>query len=123
LLYLTQLLTLTYNTCTFYDYCVIRCLNGAPLPEELLIVAACNPYRLRSAQSKQQGEGALGGLSVNHSKRAGIRDALQDLVYRVHPLPESMLDFVYDYGALPADTEMRYIHVVIHIVQEVYMYI
>jgi E3 ubiquitin-protein ligase RNF213 len=82
-------------------------LNGAPLPEELLIVAACNPYRLRSVQSKQQGEGALGGLSVDHRKRGGIRDALQDLVYRVHPLPESMLDFVYDYGALAADTEMR----------------
>jgi E3 ubiquitin-protein ligase RNF213 len=71
-------------------------------------VAACNPYRLRSARSKQQGEGALGGLSVDHHRqRGGIRDALQDLVYRVHPLPESMLDFVYDYGALSADTEMR----------------
>jgi E3 ubiquitin-protein ligase RNF213 len=104
----------TLNHFLIYIIAHCRCLNGVPLPEDLLIVAACNPYRPRSEQSKQQGEGAFGGLTTtkknnntNKTKHSGIRAALEDLVYRVHPLPESMLDYVYDYGALPADTEMR----------------
>eukprot|EP00466_Bigelowiella_natans_P005500 jgi/Bigna1/142948/aug1.74_g17656 len=39
----------------------------------------------------------------------GIRDPLKNLVYRVHPLPESMVDHVYDFGALPPETEEIYI--------------
>lgn len=33
----------------------------------------------------------------------------QDLVYRVHPLPESLIDHVMDYGSLQTDTEAMYI--------------
>lgn len=33
----------------------------------------------------------------------------QDLVYRVHPLPESVVDCVIDYGCLGKDTERMYI--------------
>jgi hypothetical protein len=38
----------------------------------------------------------------------GIRDSLRDLVYRVHPLPESITDHVYDFGALPFVIEHQY---------------
>ena len=40
---------------------------------------------------------------------SGIRDPLKDLVYRVHPLPESLVDYVFDFGALHPDTEKLYI--------------
>lgn len=30
-------------------------------------------------------------------------------MYRVHPLPESMIDFVYDFGSLSSTTESIYI--------------
>ncbi len=30
-------------------------------------------------------------------------------VYRVHPLPESLVDYVFDFGALHPDTEKLYI--------------
>lgn len=33
----------------------------------------------------------------------------QDLVYRVYPLPESVVDCVIDYGCLGKDTERIYI--------------
>lgn len=33
----------------------------------------------------------------------------QNLVYRVHPLHESLVDHVMDYGSLPPDTERLYI--------------
>ena len=37
------------------------------------------------------------------------RDPLKNLVYRVHPLPESMIDHVFDFGALSPETERLYI--------------
>jgi hypothetical protein len=40
---------------------------------------------------------------------SGIHDPLKDLVYRVHPLPESMVDHVFDFGSLSASTEALYI--------------
>ncbi len=36
-------------------------------------------------------------------------DPLRNLVYRVHPLPESMIDFIYDFGSLSEHTESLYI--------------
>ena len=30
-------------------------------------------------------------------------------MYRVHPLPESMTDYIFDFGSLSADTERMYI--------------
>eukprot|EP01052_Picozoa_sp_SAG31_P074392 SAG31_NODE_33503_length_343_cov_0.635246_2_plen_29_part_01 len=29
-----------------------------------------------------------------------MQDPLSNLVYRVHPLPESMADYIFDFGAL-----------------------
>lgn len=40
---------------------------------------------------------------------SGIEDPLKDLVYRVHPLPEAMIDHVFDFGSLSATTEALYI--------------
>lgn len=39
----------------------------------------------------------------------GIKDPLRNLVYRVHPLPESMIDHIFDFGSLSSDTESLYI--------------
>lgn len=33
----------------------------------------------------------------------GIKDPLKNLVYRVHPLPESMIDYIFDFGALSSE--------------------
>jgi hypothetical protein len=39
----------------------------------------------------------------------GIKDPLKDLVYRVHPLPEAMVDHVFDFGSLAPDVEALFI--------------
>ncbi len=96
-----------------------RSMNGHLLPHNLLIIAACNPYRLRKGRSLYGVEGAEGdmaGLVFEHHNAAheenvgtGIRDPLKNLVYRVHPLPESMVDNIFDFGALSQATERLYI--------------
>lgn len=75
-----------------------RELHGDAFSPNLSFIAACNPYRLR--ESNRYTKGLKGKLS---------EDALSLLAYRVHPLPEMMLDFVWDYGSLPLKEERAYI--------------
>ena len=110
------------NTCNsmglFKEMLCDRTMNGRPLPAGLEIMAACNPYRCRKGLMATQGSGL--GLTIDAFNAdaadltsgtvgSGIRDPLENLVYRVHPLPESMIDQVFDFGALSAATERLYI--------------
>ncbi len=40
-----------------------RSMNGEPLPDNLLIVAACNPYRLRTGRSLYAVEGTQSDMA------------------------------------------------------------
>jgi hypothetical protein len=62
-------------------------MAGAPLPAALRILAACNPYRLKPA-AMNRGGGLARAQAIGRS----------DLVYVVKPLPETLLDYVWDYG-------------------------
>jgi energy-coupling factor transporter ATP-binding protein EcfA2 len=94
-----------------------KSMNGRQLPNNIKIIAAANPYRLKKGLAAQQDKST--GLifdQYNNNKEdheanvgTGISDPLANLVYRVHPLPESLLDHVFDFGALHPDTERLYI--------------
>ncbi len=71
-------------------------MNGVLLPSNVKVIAACNPYRLKKGLSAK--EDTMAGLIFDHYAAAhlenvgtGITDPLKNLVYRVHPLPESMI--------------------------------
>lgn len=94
-------------------------MNGRRIPDSIKVIAACNPYRLRQ-HTDGDDEGV--GLAFEHeASRAddaenvgtGIKDPLSELVYRVHPLPESMTDYIFDFGALSEETEEMYIKAMI----------
>ena len=91
--------------------------NGRYLPDNMLIVSALNPYRLKKGVGAK--EEKMAGLVFEHHEHGqenvgtGIKDPLKDLVYRVHPLPESMIDHVFDFGALAPETEKLYIKAMI----------
>jgi len=78
--------------------CHRSCL-GKRLANNCKFVAACNPYRLR-----QEHEIATAGLEGKVK-----RDEYSQLVYRVHSLPETMIDYVWDYGTLHPNDECSYI--------------
>ncbi|XP_028413787.1 E3 ubiquitin-protein ligase RNF213-like [Dendronephthya gigantea] len=91
------------NTCDHLglisDVICHHSLLGRPLAKNLVFLAACNPYKLRPEE---------------HIKTAGlegknITDEYSKLVYRVHPLPEAMIDYVWDYGSLAPEDERNYI--------------
>ena len=91
------------NTCEHLglinDLICHRSLLGKPLPPNLVLMAACNPYRIRPSEHIE-----TAGLSGKSTV-----DEYSKLVYRVHPLPETMIDYVWDYGSLDASDEQAYI--------------
>ena len=91
------------NTCDYLgsinEIMCHRTLRGKALPSNLVFIAACNPYRLRPV-----GKILTSGLSEKTST-----DEYSRLVYRVHPLPETMIDYVWDYGSVSPEDERRYI--------------
>ena len=85
-----------------------RTLLGRPLNRKIVILAACNPYRFKTVRV-QYDSGASAGLQdklLNNPNKT-------DLVYRVHPLPESMLDYIWDYGSLDNQEERSYIEMMV----------
>ena len=83
-----------------------RSLHGVPLHDGIHILAALNPYRRRPPQEETF------GLVYKH-KKGGIAPMIQDemstLVYRVTPIPASLRDFVFDFGALELKQERMYV--------------
>ncbi|XP_065678762.1 E3 ubiquitin-protein ligase rnf213-alpha isoform X2 [Hydra vulgaris] len=85
--------------------------DGKPLGLEecgLEIIAACNPYRRHTPTMIQKLESAGLGYNVK-SPYEKIGDIpLRQLVYRVHPLPKSMIPLIWDFGQLKPETEETY---------------
>uniref|UniRef100_A0A1I8JA77 CARD domain-containing protein n=1 Tax=Macrostomum lignano TaxID=282301 RepID=A0A1I8JA77_9PLAT len=77
-----------------------RRLLGAPLPPNLRFLAASNPYRLRDPDA---------ALTAGFRLAEREHDRMRHLVYRVNPLPESILDLVWDFGRLRDTDEEQYI--------------
>ena len=72
---------------------------GKTLAPNLIVMGACNPYKLRS-ESTISTSGLQGKLKT---------DELSKLVYRVLPLPERLVDYVWDFGSLSEKDEAAYI--------------
>eukprot|EP00340_Litonotus_pictus_P003631 CAMPEP_0170514816 /NCGR_PEP_ID=MMETSP0209-20121228/1354_1 /TAXON_ID=665100 ORGANISM="Litonotus pictus, Strain P1" /NCGR_SAMPLE_ID=MMETSP0209 /ASSEMBLY_ACC=CAM_ASM_000301 /LENGTH=2243 /DNA_ID=CAMNT_0010799049 /DNA_START=1681 /DNA_END=8409 /DNA_ORIENTATION=- len=80
-----------------------RSVDGVPLPDNVICVAACNPFRLKTDTklSKINNENTIVEKAADINK--------QFLVYSVNPLTDSMLDFVWDFGFLKEKEEKMYI--------------
>ena len=91
------------NTCeylgTINEIICHRRVKGKSLMPNITFIAACNPYRLRPPDS----------ISTAGLDGKIVADEYSRLVYRVHPLPETMIDFVWDYGSLNTTDERAYI--------------
>src|SRR3990167_7032940 len=64
------------------------------IPHNIVFVAACNPYRIEPNTSQA-------GLILEQSKT--------NLAHRVHPIPDTLLNLVWDFGQLDKQTEEQYI--------------
>ena len=66
---------------------------GKKLPENIIFIAACNPYRFKEKKSK------------------GIFS--KDLAYNVNPFPNSLYNFVFNFGYISKEDEKTYIEFIV----------
>ena len=90
-----------------------RRIDGNQIPTDIRLqfIAACNPYRKHTPEmiSKLASAG-LGIITGGKIAKEHFGDIpLRDLVYRVIPLPQSLLPLVWDFGKLSPNTENSYI--------------
>lgn len=84
--------------------CEILCerqLQGERIPDNICLIAACNPYKLRSKS-----------ISIEENvgiKRSNQSKGFSKLLYTVHPLPDSVIEYVWDFGALSDSDYEKYI--------------
>jgi len=102
--------------------------QGKTLPENIVFIAACNPYRTRNTKIKQEKIGLDVNQAHNQKKQLNQKELEElnsstksDLVYTVHPLPHSLLNFVFYFGKIKPEDEQRYIKCIIKkTIEEVY---
>src|SRR5438270_4587890 len=80
-----------------------RMLDGNPIHTNIRLFSACNPYRLRT---KAQSEAGLTTKVKKYEEQS-------KLVYQVKPLPNQILDYVWDYGILNPNDEYKYIQIMV----------
>ncbi|CAG8802880.1 21838_t:CDS:2, partial [Dentiscutata erythropus] len=92
------------NTCNHIglisDLIAHRTLSGRLIHYNIRLFAACNPYRLRKKNVSNV------GLEKNYQEQS-------KLVYQVHPLPDQILDYVWDYGVLKPEEEKAYVKIMV----------
>ena len=112
------------NTCNSLGLISELMCNRSFLGEELftniILIGACNPYRESSKKTKDSEKIGL-DLNLAHKQKENLTDKEKEiikknslnsnnkLVYRVNPLPFSLLNFVMDFGSLSEQDEKKYI--------------
>jgi hypothetical protein len=80
---------MTERRCTFSNRPELK-----HIPENIIFVAACNPFRLK----------------VNNSAVGLVHEASKlVLSHRVYPIPQSLIDYIWDFGQLTDEVETEYI--------------
>jgi len=97
-------------------------LQGEGLPENIVFIASCNPYRkkVNKINIDEEKNGLHMAQSYKQKKLLYIKE-IEDiknsknnnLVYNVNPLPHSLLNFIIDFGNLLPQDENDYIKYII----------
>ena len=93
--------------------------QGKRLPDNIVFIAACNPYRKKDNKNqKEEKIGLDANLAFKEKKHLNEKEKEDlkrktDLVYMVNPLPHSLLNFVFDFGGLEENDEERYIRCIV----------
>ncbi|RGB41527.1 hypothetical protein C1646_752089 [Rhizophagus diaphanus] len=95
------------NTCNYIgllaDLISSRVYKGNLIHQNIRLFATCNPYRFRKRIQSES------GLATKIKKF----EEQSNLIYQVKPLPSQILDYVWDYGALGPDDELKYIKIMV----------
>jgi hypothetical protein len=81
-----------------------RTIMGKPIPDNMCLLAACNPFKLRKNIPKF-------GENVGIYRAKGKNRMGKNLLtYTVYPIPENIIENVWDFGALKEKDVSKYIN-------------
>ncbi len=84
-----------------------RTLLGQPLPNNMVFLGACNPQRQKK---KREELGDNIAIKKYHLDFQHLNHGIDSsLLYSAVPIPETMLEYIWDYGYLNQTTENSYI--------------
>ncbi|CAF1081188.1 unnamed protein product [Adineta ricciae] len=90
-----------------------RTLLGESLPKNLVILGACNPQRRKNPKAIFDDEIGIKKDRYETQRLTHIVGSMA-LLYTVVPIPETMLEYVWDYGYLDSVTEMKYVRAMLN---------
>ncbi|CAF4379298.1 unnamed protein product, partial [Rotaria sp. Silwood2] len=90
-----------------------RTLLGKPLPKNLVILGACNPQRRKNPKATFDNDIGIKKDRYETQRLTHIVGSVS-LLYTVVPIPETMLEYVWDYGYLDPETETKYVRAMLN---------
>ena len=94
--------------------------HGHKLSPNLVFISACNPYRKIKTKIKEKKNGIEIQLAYKNTDKINEKEKIKieklsnlDLVYKVNPLPHSLLNYVFDFGSIGKEDEKKYIDIMI----------
>ncbi|CAF2688686.1 unnamed protein product [Rotaria sp. Silwood2] len=95
-----------------------RTLLGERLPDKMVFLGACNPRRQKTARILQNDNVHVGLRKNRYAMQKALSTGADQLLsYMVVPIPETMLEYIWDYGYLNESTELTYIKTMLNICQ------
>ena len=82
---------------------IIFTFNGEKLEENIRLIGACSPYRIRKSNAEKC------GLTREDEQE-------YELVYKIYQLPQSLLHYVFYFGSIKDEDEKKYIKSIIQII-------
>ncbi|CAF1067010.1 unnamed protein product [Rotaria sordida] len=91
-----------------------RTLLGRSLPNNLVLLGACNPSRMKMKRDDNANTGRNNiGLSIDRYEMQQLTNN-DRLLYTVVPIPETMIEHIWDFGFLTPLAERKYIETIIN---------
>ena len=92
---------------SFKEIVCDRTFRGEPLPYNLVVIGALNPYREKTRTSAFQ-------YDMKEVDEDPLLRKMNSLVYRVYQLPQSMHLYVWNFGHLSEENEGQYISIMVN---------
>ena len=89
-----------------------RTLLGQPLPKNMVLLGACNPQRRK--KEKKVSDNNVGIKKDLYEIERLRESAGVSLLYTVVSIPETMLEYIWDYGYLDSGIEQTYIRTMLN---------
>lgn len=84
-----------------------RRFMGEALPNNVVFMAACNPYRTRQAGT------SANLIKAGIEKNKTLTGATEVMLYKVLPPPESMIEIMWNFQELKAEESRIYIETIL----------